>query len=281
MTEPITEKLVRALLPRRKPDSQKGDYGRVLCLCGCSRYRGAAALCTLGALRAGAGLVTLAAAEPVLAAVAPQAPEAILLPLPDPAGLEAALQKSTACAAGCGKEETAETAREMAFALDLAAGTLVLDAGGLCSLAGQKERLSAAAGRLIVTPHFGEMAKLAGVDVSRVKARPAETALAFAAETGAVTVLKCHRTLVAAPDGRLYRNTTGNPGLSRGGSGDLLAGMVAGLAAQGLSPLDAALCGVYLHGRAADDCAARLSMQGMLPSDILADLCAVFLALGR
>mgnify|MGYP001623111873 FL=1 len=124
-------------------------------------------------------------------------------------------------------------------------------------------------------------ARLAGISVAQVLQMPADVALGFARKTGAVTVLKGHRTLVATPDGRLYRNTTGNAGLARGGSGDILAGMVAGLAAQGLSPEAAAVCGVWLHGAAADVCAARHSMQGMLPEDILQGLCAVFLENGR
>ena len=96
-----------------------------------------------------------------------------------------------------------------------------------------------------------------------------------------MTVLKGHRTLIACPDGRLFENATGNAGLARGGSGDILAGIIAGLAAQGLAPEDAAAVGVWLHGAAADRCAARLSMQGMLPEEILFDLCAIFLENGR
>lgn len=138
-----------------------------------------------------------------------------------------------------------------------------------------------AAGRLIVTPHPGEMARLAHTSVQQVLAAPAETALAMAKQLDAVVVLKGHRTLTATPAGRLYENRTGNAGLARGGSGDVLAGMIAGLAAQGLAPAQAAVCGVYLHGLAADRCAARLSQQGMLPEDILADLCALYLENGR
>jgi NAD(P)H-hydrate epimerase len=158
---------------------------------------------------------------------------------------------------------------------------VVLDAGGLCSLAAEKQAMRPAAGRLIVTPHPGEMARLAHTSVQQVLAAPAETALAMAKQLDAVVVLKGHRTLTATPAGRLYENRTGNAGLARGGSGDVLAGMIAGLAAQGLAPAQAAVCGVYLHGLAADRCAARLSQQGMLPEDILADLCALYLENGR
>ncbi|MBP3701036.1 MAG: NAD(P)H-hydrate dehydratase, partial [Lachnospiraceae bacterium] len=141
--------------------------------------------------------------------------------------------------------------------------------------------LSTCAGRLVITPHPGEMAKLTGLSVAQIKETPAPVAREYAAKTGVVVVLKGHRTLIASPDGQMYENRTGNAGLARGGSGDVLTGIIAGLAAQGLSPLDAAICGVWLHGSAADRCAMRKSMMGMLPSDILEDLGQIFLENGR
>lgn len=281
MATKITNELVFRNLPRRAAESHKGSYGKVLAVCGCSRYRGAAALCVCGALRAGAGLVTLAAEEAVIAAVAQCVMEPVYLPLPDEEGLALAASKSTVCVAGCGKEEGPATAREMRTALGACGGTAVLDAGGLCSLADDKLFLMGLSGRLIVTPHPGEMARLTGHSIREIEADRGAFALHFARESGAVTVLKGHRTLVATPWGELYENHTGNAGLARGGSGDILAGIIAGLAAQGLEPWQAAVCGVYLHGLAADRCAKRLSMQGMLPSDILADLCAIFLENNR
>ncbi|MEG2698409.1 MAG: ADP/ATP-dependent (S)-NAD(P)H-hydrate dehydratase, partial [Ruthenibacterium sp.] len=161
--------------------------------------------------------------------------------------------------------------------LQNAQGCVILDAGGLCSLAGQEDVLRLAAGRLLVTPHLGEMAVLTGLSVAQVQRQAGRLALDFSKRTGAVVVLKSHRTLVATPEGALYENRTGNAGLARGGSGDVLAGMLAGLAAGGLSPVLAAVCGVFLHGAAADLCAARLSMRGMLPEDLLHDVCTLFL----
>ena len=241
----ITNEMVFAALPPRPPESHKGAYGRVLAVCGCPAYRGAAALSVLGALRAGAGVVTLAAGESVIQSIAARVLEATFLPLPDESALASMAETAT----------------------------------GLCSLAAEKQAMRPAAGRLIVTPHPGEMARLAHTSVQQVLAAPAETALAMAKQLDAVVVLKGHRTLTATPAGRLYENRTGNAGLARGG--DVLAGMIAGLAAQGLAPAQAAVCGVYLHGLAADRCAARLSQQGMLPEDILADLCALYLENGR
>lgn len=285
MSEIITDSMVWDRIPVRRPDSHKGTYGSVLAVCGCEEYRGAAALCTLGALRSGAGLVTLAAPESVITSIAGQILEATFLPLPDDEALTAKIRRATVCAAGCGKKEIPDTVREIKLILKHAAGTVILDAGGLCSLtaagASVTERLSSCAGRLVITPHPGEMARLTGLPVGQILQMPADVALGFARETGAVVVLKGHRTLIASPDGRLYENRTGNAGLARGGSGDILTGIIAGLAAQGLSPLDAALCGVWLHGTAADRCAAGKSMMGMLPHDILKDLGKIFLQNGR
>lgn len=288
----ITEDLIWSRIPVRRPDSHKGTYGSVLAVCGCPQYRGAAALCAMGALRSGAGLTTLAAPEIVISSIADRILEATFLPLPNDPALTATLQKATACAAGCGKPETAETVREMQMVLRCASGTIVLDAGGLCCLHPdiiRRERdssetaplLSFCAERLILTPHPGEMAKLTGLSVQQILREPARTALEYAKKTGAVIVLKGHHTQIASPDGALYENHTGNAGLARGGSGDILTGIIAGLAAQGLSPLNAALCGVWLHGKAADHCAKRRSMTGMLPSDILEDLGQIFLAQNR
>ena len=256
----ITNEMVFAALPPRPPESHKGAYGRVLAVCGCPAYRGAAALSVLGALRAGAGVVTLAAGESVIQSIAARVLEATFLPLPDESALTSMAETATVCLAGCGREADETTAREMKLLLERTRGTVVLDAGGLCSLAAEKQAMRPAAGRLIVTPHPGEMARLAHTSVQQVLAAPAETALAMAKQLDAVVVLKGHRTLTATPAGRLYENRTGNAGLA---------------------PAQAAVCGVYLHGLAADRCAARLSQQGMLPEDILADLCALYLENGR
>ncbi len=282
----ITNQMVFSALPPRSPESHKGSYGRLLAVCGCSAYRGAAALCVLGALRAGAGIVSLAAPETVIAGVAARILEATFLPLPEDAAaardlLTDAAHRATVCLGGCGREPDEATAREMRLLLRESAGTVVLDAGGLCSLAAEPDTLRAAAGRLIVTPHPGEMARLANCPIGQILQATADAAHGMAKRLGAVVVLKGHRTLIATPAGQLYENRTGNAGLARGGSGDVLAGMIAGFAAQGLAPVQAAVCGVYLHGLAADRCAARLSMQGMLPEDLLSDLCAVYLENGR
>ena len=154
---------------------------------------------------------------------------------------------------------------------------LVLDADGLNAISENAELLQKRPAVTVLTPHEGEFLRLGG-DLSRGREA---AAAAFSQKYGVYLILKGHRTLIADPEGRLAVNNTGNCGMAKGGSGDVLAGMIAGLAAQGLAPAQAAVCVVYLHGLAADRCAARLSQQGMLPEDILADLCALYLENGR
>lgn len=281
MSQPIilNLKTVLQMLPTRTPESHKGSYGKVLAVCGSSPYRGAAVLSVMGALRTGAGLVTLAAPECVAAAAAARVPEAIFLPDAAQERILEEVSRSEVCLLGCGLSADADTAQLAKKALDASMGVVVLDAGALCSLADDISAITAFAQSqpLIVTPHPGEMARLCRCSVEDIEKERTSCALDFALSTGAITVLKGHETLIACPDGTLYENHTGNAGLARGGSGDILAGMIAGLAAQGMSAEHAAAAGVFLHGLSADRCAARLSMQGMLPSDILTDLCNIFL----
>ena len=159
------------------------------------------------------------------------------------------------------------------------AGNAVLDADGLNAaaqlLAGGRE-LPHPAGELIVTPHPGEMARLTGLPAAQINADREGTARQYAQAWNAVVVLKGARTVAAAPDGRVLVNPTGNPGLARGGSGDVLSGMTAALLACGLPAFEAAACAVYLHGAAADRAAAKHGEYGMLPHEILPELGRLF-----
>lgn len=286
---PITASLVLSLLPPRPPESHKGTFGTLLCLCGSLPYRGAALLAAEGALRAGAGIVQLASVEPVLSACCVRLPECVLLPLqpgesggPSAENLPLLREKLTSCRAllaGPGLTPGADTAALVRDLVPRTKGPAVLDADALNALAGSA--LPHPQGGLILTPHPGEMARLAGCTIAEVERDRPAAALRFARENDCVLVLKGHETLVAAPDGRLWKNTTGNAGMARGGSGDVLAGMIAALACSGLAPADAAVCGVFLHGLAGDLCAKRLGQTGMLPHDMLADLGGWLAASGR
>ena len=277
------------LLPPRQSDTNKGSFGRVVAVAGSTRYRGAAALCTEGALRTGAGLVYLAGVEPVLQLVLARTPECCALPcratengclLPeDVAASAASLAENSILLAGpgLGPAESAGAILRPLFGRPWSG--LVLDADGLNALAaGACPPPPAGA---VLTPHPGEMARLLHTDVATVQSDRAGAAGTLAKKLNCVAVLKGSGTLIATPAGAIYQNTTGNPGLARGGSGDILAGMIAGLLAQGLDAERAACCGVYLHGAAADRCAARRGMQTMLPQDIFDDLCALFAGAAR
>ena len=156
---------------------------------------------------------------------------------------------------------------------------MVLDADGINLMAPHIDRVKACKAPLVLTPHPGEMARLCGTTVDEVEKDRTGTARRFAKEYGVWLVLKGHRTLVASPDGSLLVNTTGNPGMATGGSGDVLAGMIASFLAQGMQPQQAAMCGVYLHGRAGDHAAERLGQHAMLPSDLLTELGPLLLML--
>lgn len=294
MAVEITEEFVWQAIPPRPRDSHKGTFGAVLAVAGSASYRGAALLAAEGALRTGAGIVTLASVEPVLAAAAARLPECCLCPCI--AGAEGGIspesipliqrQKATVLLLGPGLGGTAQSAARAAETRTLVqkllpgfAGSAVLDADGLnaaAQLLAEEKALPHPAGELILTPHPGEMARLTGLSAARINADRAKTAQLYAQKWNAVVVLKGSRTVVAAPDGRVCINTTGNPGLARGGSGDVLAGMTAALLACGLPAFEAAACAVYLHGAAADRAAAHSGEYGMLPHDILPQLGRMF-----
>ena len=299
MSTEITSEFVWHNIPPRPRDSHKGSFGTVLAVAGSAYYRGAALLAAEGALRTGAGIVTLASVEPVLAAAVARLPECCLCPCV--AGAEGGIspesipqlqrQKATVLLLGPGLGGTAQSAARAAETRTLVqkllpgfAGSAVLDADGLnaaAQLLAEGKTLPHPAGELIVTPHPGEMARLTGRSAAEINADREGTALRYAKAWNAVVVLKGAHTVIAGPDGRCAVNPTGNPGLSRGGSGDVLAGMTSALLACGLPAFDAAVCAVYLHGAAADRAAALHGETGMLPHDLLDALGILFAENGR
>ncbi len=286
MGKPITAEWVWSTLPIRKAESNKGTYGKVLLVAGSMRYRGAAALCAEGAARSGAGIVTLAAIEPVLDVVLPRLPEVCLLPMEQGfhgniavENLDTLLKQaksSSVLAIGPGLGICEDTLSLVPDLLTQSPVPVVLDADGLNIAARQDTLPHPCNAPLILTPHPGEMARLTGLSIEEVQSSRESVAAGYARANRCVVVLKGSRTLIAGPEGDVYENTTGNPGLARGGSGDVLTGIIAALLAQKLSPLEAAACGVWLHGAAADRAAKRLGQYGMLPHDIFYDLGQLF-----
>lgn len=259
--------MVQGWIPHRNRDSHKGDYGRVHILSGCVGYTGAPYFASEAALRSGSGLVYLHVPEEIWSVLAVKCQETMVFPLREDS-ISEKLSEADAVLIGPGLGRdplrdfrTRKLARELPTAL-------VLDADGINAFSGHIDVLKARKGRLtILTPHEGEFSRLLGGNLAELDR--AAKAARFARDSGCIVVLKGHRSISAFPDGTLYVNTTGNPGMAKGGSGDVLSGMILSLLGQGIAPEQAVPAAVWLHGRAGDLCASRLGEYGMTPSDLL------------
>jgi ADP-dependent NAD(P)H-hydrate dehydratase / NAD(P)H-hydrate epimerase len=266
------------LFPLEEPDIHKGDRGHLLVIAGSTGKTGAATLTCLGALRAGAGLVTLGIPRSLNGILENKLTEAMTCPLPETeAGTLSAeakteimelIQGKSAVALGPGLSTHEETVRLVRQIVSECPVPLVVDADGVNALAGELGSLRSCKGPVILTPHPGEMGRLAGLTGSDVQADRVGVAERFARDYGCHLVLKGARTLIARPDGRIHLNPTGNPALATGGSGDVLTGLVGGFLARGLLPEKAALCGVYLHGLAGDLLAEAMGQAGVIAGDL-------------
>jgi len=274
---------VKGLLPARGLASHKGTFGHLLALAGSIGKGGAAVLCGLGAARSGAGLVTIAAPKALNAVVQGALPEAMTEALafsqhflsdPDYEQLLAAAHGKDAVAIGPGlgtAEETGQVVRKLYRELRQ---PMVVDADGLNLLAGEVAVL--AAGPRVLTPHPGEMSRLAGIPTLEIQGKRRAVAADFAKRHGVYLVLKGAATVIAAPDGRLAINPTGNPGMAAGGMGDVLTGLIGGLLAQGLAPFEASCLAVYVHGLAGDRLVRAGRPFGFLASELAAEIPAAF-----
>ena len=269
------------VLPSPGVQSNKGDLGRLLLVCGSYGMAGACLMAARAALRCGVGLLHLAVEERIYPIAAQAVPEAVFTILPwrsDERACEGllreALSKATACLLGCGLGELSEQACPPVFRHFRI--PLVLDADGLNFLSRHPEWRRECQAPLVLTPHPGEMARLLGKGVREIQADRLAAAGEAAEKFQAVSVLKGAGTVITSPDGRTAVNPTGNPGMAKGGSGDVLAGMVASFAAQGMPLFESAVAGVSLHGRAGDLCAERFSPRAMLPTDLLEALPELF-----
>lgn len=270
----------------RVSDSNKGMYGHVLVIGGARGKSGAPAMASLAALRAGAGLVTAAVSESILPIVAGITPELMTAPLPEDAAgaldparidLEALLDRKTVLAIGPGFGQGPSAERMLLALLEKARVPVVLDADALNILAKHPDKLDGRGRTLVLTPHPGEMARLAGISTKEVQANREPLARKFASEHQVTLVLKGWRTLVAHPDGQIAINTTGNPGMAKGGSGDILTGIVAAILAQFPNQVaDAVNAAVYLHGLAADFALREQDEHTLLATDTVAHLWRAF-----
>ena len=282
----LHEAQIRDFLPARPTDSHKGTFGRAVIVGGQYGMAGAPLLATRAALRCGVGLAEAAVPRSIYPILAGAVPEAIFTPLPeneagqlDETALPPLLKRlngTSSLVLGCGLGQGAGVRALVRELLTAAGCPLVLDADGINAVDTHILSQEEGRGPRILTPHPGEMARLCGLTVAKVQADRAELAAKTAREWQAVVVLKGHHTVIAGPDGRLAVNPTGNPGMATGGSGDVLAGMIGGLLAQGVPPWEAAAAGAYLHGLAGDRATKALSRTALLPSDIIGELCGLF-----
>jgi hydroxyethylthiazole kinase-like uncharacterized protein yjeF len=271
-------------LPQPEDDDDKEARGRVLVVGGSTEIAGAVVLAATAALRAGAGKMQIATCQSLAPHVSMAVPEARVIGLPETkaggiaAGgltrIEAELAGAQAVLVGPGMVDEAATARLLRNLLPhVERATLILDAGAFAFLESAPGSLARLGGRVALTPHAGEMASLLGIEKSEVEAEPLRTVLRAVAELNAVVALKGRETLIAAPASKnVYCNRAGNVGLATSGSGDTLSGVVAGLAARGATPFQAAVWGVHLHARAGDELARRMGPLGFLARELLAEI---------
>lgn len=264
----VTESFVRDCLPVRDRNGHKGTFGRVHILAGCVGFTGAPAFASAAAVRTGSGLVFLSVPREIWPVLAVKCREAMPSPVPPFPVLLEKMNGSDGVLIGPGLGRSRKTDVRTLRLIEQVQPPLVLDADGINAAAEHIDVLDTRRGRLtVLTPHDGEFLRLTRGEAIGPDREAA--ARAFARQHGCVLVLKGHRTITAFPDGDTFVNTTGNPGMAKGGSGDVLAGMILSLLGQGLDPQKAIPAAVWLHGRAGDLAAARLGEYGMTPTDLL------------
>ncbi|MEA4882692.1 MAG: NAD(P)H-hydrate dehydratase [Clostridia bacterium] len=273
---------VSSALPRRTPYAHKGDCGRVLVVAGSRGMPGAGVLAALSALRAGAGIAYLAAPDEVTSRACAYAPEVVLRPMPgtsaggiSSSAIDMILDECGKCqavVAGPGLTVSDDIAAVLNALVERCPVPLVIDADGINVLAGKADVVAHSASPVVLTPHPGELGRLLGASADEINRHRLERARAAAEASGAVVALKGARTVIARSDGRVYVNPTGNPGMATAGSGDVLAGVIGSLIAQGSTPFLAGICGTYVHGLAGDIARRQAGQHGMIAGDILGRL---------
>lgn len=288
---PIDRADIQKILPERFPWANKGDFGKLVNISGSRRMPGAAALSTLSALRCGVGLNTTATVKTVSDSLSSSIFETTWLPLKETLKGEisstnikeilSTCDTATAVIIGCGLGLSEDTIKLVTELIQLINVPIILDADGLNCIASSIDILKNRKAKLIVTPHPAELARLLNISKEEAIRNRYDCAVELSKNYGITVVAKGSPTIIVGENGFCFVNSTGNAGLSRGGSGDVLTGMIGSFLAQGISPTDAAVAGVYLHGLAADRICEVKSMQGMLPSDVINELPFLFKQLNR
>ena len=264
----VTQPFVHRCLPIRDRNGHKGTFGKVHILAGSVGFTGAPALASEAAVRTGSGLVSLSVPQEIWPVLAVKCQEAMPSPVPPYPELLEKMNQSDSVLIGPGLGRSRATDVRTCHLVAQVTAPLVLDADGINAVAEHIDVLDTRRSRLtVVTPHDGEFLRLRQGEAIGPDREAA--ALAFAQQHGCVLVLKGHRTITAFPDGDTFLNTTGNPGMAKGGSGDVLAGMILSLLGQGIPPKQAVPAAVWVHGAAGDLAAKDFGEYGMTPSDLL------------
>ena len=278
----LTDEYFSEVLPERKPDTFKNKCGQVFLLAGSIGLTGAAVLSSEAVLRSGAGMALLGIPESLNTIVEEKLTEVMTLPLPETDQQSISLDSkemiseklawANVLAVGPGLSTHPDSKKLLKWILEKFEKPIVLDADAINCFKDEKEILRTTKSDLILTPHPGELSRLVGISTKEILAAPIEVVREQAQKLNIVLVLKGAPTIIGSPDGYIFINSTGNPGMATAGMGDVLTGAIAGLVAQGMSPLDGALAGVYLHGLSGDISKSELGEAGLLASDVLKNL---------
>lgn len=272
---------LKNIVPRKKPDSHKGNYGRLLIICGSEKMPGACIMAAEAAARSGVGLLQIATVKSITPVITNRLPEAMLEPLKaDENGyisaddfeiIMSAAEKASAVLIGCGLGVTDGTKELVKNLLKNLNCPIILDADGINCISDSIDIIRQTKSSIILTPHPAEMGRLCGKSTAEIQSDRLGTAMNFSNEYNATVVLKGAGTVIAEKN-NIYVNQTGNPGMGKGGSGDVLSGIIASFAAQGISTVDSAVLGTFVHGAAGDLAASKKSMQSMIATDIIGEL---------
>lgn len=280
--ELIDRKMAEAIVPQRCNNSNKGDYGKVFIVSGSVGMTGAGCLTAEASLRSGAGLVYLGVPSILSSIYDASLLEAVTIPLEDEdkgslsrqsiPRILSRLKNAAVAAVGPGLTVDDEIVEIVGSIIESSTIPLVMDADALNAISKDVNVLKKRNSEIIITPHPGEMSRLAGISTEEVQNNRMEVAAEFSARWGVITVLKGYRTVIACPDGSTYINTTGNSGMATAGTGDVLTGIMAGLIGQGVKPREAAAAAVYIHGKAGDNAACKKGEHGMIAGDVVKEI---------
>ncbi len=275
---------VKNILPKRLPDSNKGTFGRLLCICGSKNMPGAAFYCVAAASRSGVGLIQSVIPEDIYNITASKISESLFYPVPEDfekawGTINSLLSRATAVLVGCGMGWNKFTEKIVYKLVRESKIPLIIDADGINVISENIDILKEAKSDIILTPHIKEMSRLLGEDINYVLKNKFEVAKNFSKKYNLTLVLKDSQTVISDTNGHLYLNSTGNESMAKGGTGDVLAGIIGSLAAQGVSALNSAIISVFIHGRSGDICKEKFSSFSVIPTDIINNLSEVFLEL--